>query len=90
MYYLLMNSSKERDAFISRLMDAGICSVFHYIPLDSSPAGRRYGRASGTLNVAKSVSERLVRLPLWVGVEDHLDICTPKIIETVRYCAGSL
>jgi dTDP-4-amino-4,6-dideoxygalactose transaminase len=42
--------------------------VFHYVPLHSSPAGRRLGRAHGELAVTESIAERLVRLPLWVGL----------------------
>jgi dTDP-4-amino-4,6-dideoxygalactose transaminase len=48
-------------------------AVFHYIPLHSSPAGQRFGRASGALPVTDDVSARLVRMPLWVGLEEHLD-----------------
>jgi dTDP-4-amino-4,6-dideoxygalactose transaminase len=44
--------------------------VFHYVPLHSSPAGRRFGRAIGDLRITTSVAERLVRLPLWVGMTD--------------------
>jgi dTDP-4-amino-4,6-dideoxygalactose transaminase len=50
--------------------------VFHYVPLHTSPAGRRFGRASGTLGTTDQVSERLLRLPLWIGMEqstvDHI------------------
>ncbi|MFY9577886.1 MAG: DegT/DnrJ/EryC1/StrS family aminotransferase, partial [Gaiellaceae bacterium] len=42
--------------------------VFHYVPLHSSRAGRRYGRIEEPLQVTDDVSERLVRLPLWVGM----------------------
>jgi dTDP-4-amino-4,6-dideoxygalactose transaminase len=50
-----------------------INAVFHYVPLHSSPAGRKYGRASSAMSVTDSVSERLVRLPLWIGLEPHQD-----------------
>ena len=43
--------------------------IFHYVPLHSSPAGLRYGRAPGALPVTENIAERLVRLPLWVGLE---------------------
>jgi dTDP-4-amino-4,6-dideoxygalactose transaminase len=49
-----------------------IGAIFHYIPLHSSPAGRRYGRTNGELPVTDAVSERLVRLPLWIGLEDEV------------------
>jgi dTDP-4-amino-4,6-dideoxygalactose transaminase len=49
------------------------------VPLHSSPAGLKYGRAGGSMAVTDSVSDRLVRLPLWIGLEsvqDHvIDRC---------------
>jgi dTDP-4-amino-4,6-dideoxygalactose transaminase len=73
MYYLLLPSLEHRTAFIDGLKQRGIGAVFHYIPLHSSPAGMRYGRTSGELPVTDSTSDRLVRLPLWVGLEEHMD-----------------
>jgi dTDP-4-amino-4,6-dideoxygalactose transaminase len=68
MYYVLLEPGTDRDAFIERLAAKGVNAVFHYVPLHSSPAGQRYGRVHGSLDVTDSVSERLVRLPLWVGM----------------------
>ena len=68
LYYLLLPDRAARDALIAGLADAEIGAVFHYVPLHSSPAGRRHGRASGELPVTESVSARLVRLPLWAGM----------------------
>jgi dTDP-4-amino-4,6-dideoxygalactose transaminase len=74
MYYVLLSAGTDRDAFIARLADEGVSAVFHYVPLHSSPAGRRFGRTHGDLDVTNSISERLVRLPLWVGMtEDDVD-----------------
>jgi dTDP-4-amino-4,6-dideoxygalactose transaminase len=72
MYYLLLPSLEQRTQFIQRMKDQGVGTVFHYIPLHSSPAGRRLGRAHGELPVTDSVSDRLVRLPLWLGMESEL------------------
>lgn len=72
MYYLLLPSLARRDAFINSLKAAGVHSVFHYVPLHSSPAGLRFGRSHGALQVTVDVSERLVRLPLWIGLEAHM------------------
>jgi len=58
--------------------------VFHYVPLHSSPAGRRFGRAHGSMTVTDSVSGRLARLPLWLGLEAHQDY----VIERVRQALG--
>ena len=80
MYYLLLPDLPTRTAFIGRLKQSGIGAVFHYIPLHSSPAGRRYGRAATPMTVTDDVSERLVRLPLWVGLESQqhqvIDVAT--------------
>ena len=72
MYYLLLPSLEKRTAFISRMKELGVGTVFHYIPLHSSPAGLRYGRANGTLAATDNISDRLVRMPLWAGLEDHM------------------
>lgn len=69
MYYVLLPDLAARTAFIERLMENGIQPVFHYVPLHSSPFGRSAGRAVGDLSMTDSVSDRLVRLPLWVGLE---------------------
>ena len=71
MYYLLLPDLAARAAFIERLRVVGIHCVFHYVPLHSSVAGQQFGRAHGSLDVTDHVAARLVRLPLWVGLEDH-------------------
>ncbi len=73
MFYLLLPSIEARTQFINVLREHGVGAVFHYIPLHSSPAGRQYGRTEGDLAVTNETSERLVRLPLWIGVEHHMD-----------------
>lgn len=73
MYYLLLPSLEARTGFIEQMKSAGIHCVFHYVPLHSAPAGRAHGRAHGPLTVTDSTSERLVRLPLWLGLEAHQD-----------------
>ena len=86
MYYLLMPDLETRQRFISTLKEEGIHSVFHYIPLHSAPAGQRYGRAAMPLTVTDSTSERLVRLPLWLGLEPELD----HVIGTIDNILASL
>jgi dTDP-4-amino-4,6-dideoxygalactose transaminase len=68
MYYILLESLERRDELIDRLKKQGISTVFHYVPLHNSPAGSRYGRVSGSMEITMSMSERLLRLPLWVGL----------------------
>jgi len=71
MYYLLLTDLEARTAFIARLKEAGINPVFHYVPLHSSPAGRRFGRTHGELAVTEEMADRLVRLPMWLGLEEQ-------------------
>ena len=71
LYYLLLADRSRRDALISALREHGIGAPFHYIPLHSSEAGRRFGRTAGTLALTDSLSERLIRLPVWSGMRDE-------------------
>jgi len=87
MYYLLLPSLAQRNAFIDRLRAAGIFCVFHYVPLHGSPAGRRFGRAHGSLAVTESVADRLVRLPLWVGLEAQQQGVIEAVVHTVNELA---
>ncbi len=70
MYYVLLAPGKERSKILNALKHQDISAVFHYVPLHSSPAGLRYGRAHGELKKTDSASSRLIRLPLWVGLTD--------------------
>lgn len=73
MYYILLPSLEQRSGFLSGLKQQGVGGVFHYVPLHTSPAGKKYGRAIGELPVTLDISERLVRMPLWIGAADVLD-----------------
>ena len=83
MYYLLLSDLASRTAVIEQLKQHGINSVFHYVPLHSSPAGRKYGKIHGSLSWTNELSDRLLRLPLWVDMIDDLVI---KVITTVSDC----
>jgi dTDP-4-amino-4,6-dideoxygalactose transaminase len=65
MYYILLNSLQIRTSLISYLKEQGMSSVFHYVPLHSSPAGQHYGRVHGDMNHTNHVSDCLLRLPLF-------------------------
>ena len=69
-YYLMLADRAQRDELIARLQSAGIHAYFHYVPLHSSPAGRRFGRAHGELPHTDAAAGRLIRLPLWVGMTE--------------------
>ena len=80
MYYLLLGSLDLRTAFIERLKSEGVTTAFHYVPLHSAAYGRVCGRSASTMEQTDRLSERLVRLPLWPGLEAHL----PLVIQKVR------
>lgn len=83
MYYLLLPDAELRARFIAGLAEHGVRSVFHYVPLHSSPAGSTLGRPSGSMRNTDELSARLVRLPLWAGMgEDE----TARVIEAT--CAA--
>jgi dTDP-4-amino-4,6-dideoxygalactose transaminase len=67
-FYLLLPSLEQRQAFISHMQDRDILSVFHYQPLHLSEMGRRLGGKPGDCPVTEEVSDRLVRLPLYAGL----------------------
>lgn len=74
MFYLLLKDIDDRDGFIAHMRAAGVLTPFHYVPLHSAPAGRRFARACGDLRVTDSISARLVRLPMfWALGEDDMD-----------------
>jgi dTDP-4-amino-4,6-dideoxygalactose transaminase len=68
MYYLLLPDIGTRGALIKSLREADIYTVFHYVPLHSSPAGQHFGRYVGDMRVTESSADRLLRLPMWVGI----------------------
>lgn len=79
-YYLLMNSQEERARFIKNMNALEVQCVFHYIPLHNSPAGHKIGRTSGNLLVTEDVADRIVRLPIWLGVD------STKVSQCVENC----
>jgi dTDP-4-amino-4,6-dideoxygalactose transaminase len=83
MYYLLLRDLDDRTRFIARLRERGIQCTFHYQPLHSSPQGRTSGRASGDLPVTVNVADRIVRLPLWIGIENLQDRVIGEMLEAL-------
>ena len=71
MFYLKLNDVADRTSFIDALKADDILSVFHYVPLHSSPAGEKFGRFDGTDQFTTAESERLVRLPLFYNMTDE-------------------
>jgi dTDP-4-amino-4,6-dideoxygalactose transaminase len=70
-YYLLLNKKYNRDKVLHKMNELGVNAVFHYQPLHSSPAGEKYGKYSSPLPFTDDVSERILRLPLWIGFNQN-------------------
>ena len=70
MYYVKLKDIQQRSDFIKHMKKQDVMSVFHYIPLHSSPAGLKFGEFNGTDKYTTLESERLVRLPLFYQMND--------------------
>lgn len=70
MYYVLLDSLETRTRVIEGLKNRDINAVFHYVPLHAAPAGKRFARTCGSLHNTESLSDRLLRLPLWVELQE--------------------
>lgn len=71
MYYVLLAEDIDRQRVLEELKGRGVSAIFHYVPLHKSNAGLRYCRTSAELPVTDSVAERVVRLPLWMGISEE-------------------
>jgi len=70
LFYILTRSLQERTELIAFLKNEGIHTVFHYIPLHSSPAGIKYGRVGSDMSVTNKASDVILRLPMYYGISD--------------------
>ena len=80
MYYILLPDRTARPGFIDQLARRGINAVSHYVPLHSSPGGMRFSRTAAELPLTTDLADRLVRLPLWIGLDDQQQ----RVIEAVH------
>lgn len=86
MYYLILPKGCDRGATLQSMVDDGVNAVFHYVPLHSSPAGTRYGRVSGDMHLTDDLSSRLIRLPLWIGLDGDMQY---RVFESVKKALNS-
>ena len=68
LFYLLLPPTMPRAELLADLNTRGVNAIFHYVPLHESAAGRRYARVASHMDVSTSVSSRLIRLPIWIGL----------------------
>lgn len=71
MFYIILNSEKERNYLMDKLKQNGISAVFHYIPLHTSPMGEKFGYKHGYLPKTEDLSKRLLRLPMYAQLENE-------------------
>ncbi len=86
LFYMLLPTGEQRDEILRELAVRGVHAVFHYLPLHSSPAGRRLGRSPNPTPNTEDVAARLLRLPIWSGIGDHR---VDFVIDTVQQVLGS-
>jgi dTDP-4-amino-4,6-dideoxygalactose transaminase len=72
MFYLKTADFKERTALLAYLRSKEILAVFHYIPLHTAKAGKQFGRFNGDDQYTTTESERLIRLPIWYGMDEQV------------------
>ncbi len=84
MYYLLLPDFDKRTEFIAKLKAHNVQTVFHYVPLHSSPVGVKMARVHGDMTNTDSLSQRLVRLPLWLGLEPEQVEVIQQVIEAAH------
>ena len=81
MFYLIMRTPQERDGLIEHLRGLGIQATFHYVPLHSSPAGLKYARVHGEMTHTDNLSARLLRLPLYSGMDGAEKVVSDAVLE---------
>ena len=82
MYYIKVKDLRVRTKLLAYLKERGILSVFHYVPLHSATAGKKFGRFHGEDVYTTKESERLMRLPMYYGLkEEEVRYVASKIIE---------
>lgn len=81
MYYVILDSESTRARALSDFKREGIGGLFHYVPLHSSPGGKRFARTHGSLNVTERQSERILRLPMWVGLNEERQM---RVVSVLR------
>jgi dTDP-4-amino-4,6-dideoxygalactose transaminase len=81
MYYVLLSPEIDREKVLNDFKRNNIGAVFHYVPLHTSLAGMHYGRTHGELTITNTQSDRLIRLPLWVGLTEQQQV---KVVDVLK------
>lgn len=84
MYYVVLSENIDRDALLAEMRREGVDAVFHYVPLHSSPGGKKFGRTHGEFSVTDNFAQRLIRLPLWIGMTEDMQ---QRVVATLSAAA---
>lgn len=88
-FYVLLAEGIDRKRVLEEMKSVGVHALFHYVPLHSSPAGQRYGRVHGELTHTNQLSERIIRLPLWIGMGESEQTRVIDALRSAIDCARS-
>lgn len=90
-FYVILAQEFDRQSVIDYLKSIKISVAFHYIPLHSSPAGRRFGRHIGKMEVTDYVSKKIVRLPMWADITTKIQMRVVEgLISAIEKQKGSV
>ena len=81
MYFIVLPNLDIRTRLISQMKEAGINTVFHYVPLHDALYGKKIGRVHGELPITRIASDCILRLPLWLGVEPQQKNIADKLAD---------
>ncbi len=86
-FYVKVENLGQRQRILRYLREHGVGAVFHYVPLHSSEAGKRYGRLNGDDQYTTKESERLIRMPIWYGFpKEDLEKSVEALEEALSHC----
>lgn len=83
-YWLLLPTLAQRTEFLRRMKECGVGCTFHYVPLHSAPNGLSTGRTASDMTHTEELSDRLVRLPLYAGLEPQVDTIIEHALTVLR------
>jgi dTDP-4-amino-4,6-dideoxygalactose transaminase len=87
LFYLVLPGGVSREEVLADVNNRGVNAIFHYVPLHDSPAGRRHGRAASSMDMTTSLSSRLIRLPLWVGLNpSQVEFVIRSVTDSLTQC----
>lgn len=81
LYYILVDSETTQKELIATMHNQQIYAISHYVPLHDSPAGKKFGRCGSDMDVTISHSQRVIRLPLWIGEQPS---AVSRVVESIR------